>query len=233
MARAPSLRRIDHVALRVASLDEAVPRWCVQFGLTESEREDGRAFLRCGYEPYSLELIEGGRPGFDHHAFELAARSLAGRHSVATRPCRRRLRARRRRPPSGRPGRERCPARPLPASGWDLARRRALDRPAAGLSAAQARPHELPDRGPRRPDGLLHGRARNADHGRARRRRRLVPRQRRSSRPRLRGQGLSAPAPPRLRDGRLGRAPGRVRPPRPARPLACVGTRSATVSAAT
>jgi catechol-2,3-dioxygenase len=66
------LRRIDHVALRVADLDEAVPRWCVQFGLTESDREDGRAFLRCGYEPYSLELVEDGEPGFDHQAFELA-----------------------------------------------------------------------------------------------------------------------------------------------------------------
>ena len=66
------LRRIDHVALRVADLDEAVPRWCVQFGLTERRREDGRAFLRCGYEPYSLELVEGDEPGFDHQAFELA-----------------------------------------------------------------------------------------------------------------------------------------------------------------
>jgi catechol-2,3-dioxygenase len=66
------LRRIDHVALRVADLEEAVPRWCVQFGLTESDREDGRAFLRCGYEPYSLELVEDGEPGFDHQAFELA-----------------------------------------------------------------------------------------------------------------------------------------------------------------
>ncbi|HEY7561843.1 MAG TPA: VOC family protein [Gaiellaceae bacterium] len=49
-----------------------MPRWCVQFGFTESLREDGRAFLRCGYEPYSLELIEGREPGFDHQAFELA-----------------------------------------------------------------------------------------------------------------------------------------------------------------
>jgi catechol 2,3-dioxygenase-like lactoylglutathione lyase family enzyme len=67
-----SLRRIDHVGLRVADLDEAVPRWCVQFGLTESRRHDGRAYLRCGYEPYSLELIEGEPVGFDHQAFELA-----------------------------------------------------------------------------------------------------------------------------------------------------------------
>jgi catechol-2,3-dioxygenase len=66
------LRRIDHVGLRVADLGEAVPRWCVQFGFTESAREEGRAFLRCGYEPYSLELIEDAEPGFDHQAFELA-----------------------------------------------------------------------------------------------------------------------------------------------------------------
>jgi len=66
------LRRIDHVALRVADLDEAAARWCVQFGLTESFREENHAFLRCGYEPYSLELIEGPGPGFDHQAFELA-----------------------------------------------------------------------------------------------------------------------------------------------------------------
>jgi catechol-2,3-dioxygenase len=66
------LRRIDHVGLRVADLDEAAPRWCVQFGLTESRRDGGRAFLRCGYEPYSLELVEDDDPGFDHHAFELA-----------------------------------------------------------------------------------------------------------------------------------------------------------------
>jgi catechol-2,3-dioxygenase len=66
-----ALRRIDHVCLRVQDLEEAAQRWCVQFGLTESRREDGRAYLRCGYEPYSLELVEGGEPGFDHHAWEL------------------------------------------------------------------------------------------------------------------------------------------------------------------
>ncbi len=67
------LRRIDHVCLRVLDLDEAVRRWCIQFGLTEAAREEGRAFLRCGYEPYSLELVEAPQPGFDHHAFELAS----------------------------------------------------------------------------------------------------------------------------------------------------------------
>ena len=66
------LRRIDHVGLRVADLDEATARWRIQFGLTETSRDGNRSFLRCGYEPYSLELIEEGEPGFDHQAFELA-----------------------------------------------------------------------------------------------------------------------------------------------------------------
>jgi catechol 2,3-dioxygenase-like lactoylglutathione lyase family enzyme len=67
-----ALRRIDHVCLRVADLDEAVARWSLQFGLTEAGRAEGRAFLRCGYEPHSLELVESDAPGFDHHAWELA-----------------------------------------------------------------------------------------------------------------------------------------------------------------
>jgi catechol-2,3-dioxygenase len=66
-----SLRRIDHVALRVADLDEAARRWAIQFGLTERPREDGRALLACDDEPYSMELIEGERPGHDHTGFEL------------------------------------------------------------------------------------------------------------------------------------------------------------------
>lgn len=65
------LGRIDHVGLRVADLDEAAARWCVQFGLVERSRADGRALLACNDEPYCLELIEGGRPGHDHVAFEL------------------------------------------------------------------------------------------------------------------------------------------------------------------
>jgi catechol 2,3-dioxygenase-like lactoylglutathione lyase family enzyme len=64
------LRRIDHVCLRVDDLEEAVRRWTIQFGLTEAGRADGRAYLRCAYEPYSLELVEG-EPGFDHAGWEL------------------------------------------------------------------------------------------------------------------------------------------------------------------
>ena len=66
------LHRLDHVSLRVRSLSEAAPRWCLQFGLVERSRADGRALLACNDEPYCLELVEGGRPGLDHYAFELA-----------------------------------------------------------------------------------------------------------------------------------------------------------------
>jgi catechol-2,3-dioxygenase len=65
------LGRIDHVCLRVRDLDEAAARWCVQFGLVERSRGAGRALLACNDEPYSLELVEGDPPGFDHVAFEL------------------------------------------------------------------------------------------------------------------------------------------------------------------
>lgn len=66
------LRRIDHVCLRVADVDEAAARWCVQLGLRERAREDGRALLCCDDEPYALELARGGEPGHDHTGFELA-----------------------------------------------------------------------------------------------------------------------------------------------------------------
>ena len=65
------LGRIDHVALRVADLDEASARWCLQFGLVERAHDGGRALLACNDEPYSVELIEGGEPGHDHVAFAL------------------------------------------------------------------------------------------------------------------------------------------------------------------
>ena len=65
------LHRIDHVCLRVADLGEASARWQLQFGLVERSRADGRALLACNDEPYSIELVEGGRAGHDHVAFEL------------------------------------------------------------------------------------------------------------------------------------------------------------------
>ena len=66
------LHRLDHVCLRVADLDEASARWQLQFALVERSREGGRALLACNDEPYCLELVEGGSPGHDHFAFELA-----------------------------------------------------------------------------------------------------------------------------------------------------------------
>ncbi len=80
------LGRIDHVCLRVADLDEASARWCLQFGLVERSRDRGRALLACNDEPYSLELVEGGRPGHDHVAFEL-------RHDCSHEDARRHLEA--------------------------------------------------------------------------------------------------------------------------------------------
>jgi catechol 2,3-dioxygenase-like lactoylglutathione lyase family enzyme len=66
------LHRIDHVALRVADLDEAAARWCTQFGLHVRERDIDRARLACDDEPCALELISGPPAGLDHVAYELA-----------------------------------------------------------------------------------------------------------------------------------------------------------------
>ena len=65
------LRRLHHVALRAADVEEAARRWALQFGLTERAREDGAVRLSCDDEPYALELLPGGEPGFDHVAYEL------------------------------------------------------------------------------------------------------------------------------------------------------------------
>ncbi|HEY8582703.1 MAG TPA: VOC family protein [Capillimicrobium sp.] len=70
-----ALRRIDHVALRVADLDEAAIRWALQFGLTERARSADRVALSCDDEPCALELVPAGpgeEPGLDHVAYELA-----------------------------------------------------------------------------------------------------------------------------------------------------------------
>jgi catechol 2,3-dioxygenase-like lactoylglutathione lyase family enzyme len=66
------LRRIHHVCLRVADLDDAARRWSIRFGLTERERVEDRVYLACAYEPYSLELARSDSPGADHAGFELA-----------------------------------------------------------------------------------------------------------------------------------------------------------------
>ena len=71
-----ALRRIDHVCLRAADVDEAARRWAIQFGLSERERINERARLACDYEAYSLEIVGSDRPGADHTGYELA-RGLA------------------------------------------------------------------------------------------------------------------------------------------------------------
>ena len=73
MLKPIKLRRIDHVGLRVADLNEASQRWQIQFGLSLREKTEKEAFLHCGYEPYCLQLREDEKPGYDHTAYELAA----------------------------------------------------------------------------------------------------------------------------------------------------------------
>lgn len=66
-----SLRRIDHVSLRVADVEDAARRWSVQFGLVERSRDDRRARLACDDEPFCLELLAADGPGLEHVAYEL------------------------------------------------------------------------------------------------------------------------------------------------------------------
>ena len=67
------LQRIDHVCLRVADLEEAQARWCVQFGLHVCARRGDAVLLACDEEPCALELIHGSPAGLDHVAYELSA----------------------------------------------------------------------------------------------------------------------------------------------------------------
>ncbi len=56
------LGRIDHVCLRVADLDEAAARWCIQLGLRRAGAGRRPAYLACNDEPYCLELAVGDEP---------------------------------------------------------------------------------------------------------------------------------------------------------------------------
>ena len=56
------LRRIDHVCLRVADVEEAASRWAVQFGLLDKGRSGGSALLdvtRCALD-ICLEPVAPG-----------------------------------------------------------------------------------------------------------------------------------------------------------------------------
>jgi catechol-2,3-dioxygenase len=70
-----ALHRLDHVALRVADLDEAATRWALQFGLTERGRDARSVTLSCDDEPRALVLLAAGEdeePGFARVGWELA-----------------------------------------------------------------------------------------------------------------------------------------------------------------
>jgi catechol-2,3-dioxygenase len=68
-----TIRRIDHVGLGVADLEDATRRWALQFGLTVRERSSTRTRLSCDDEPCAVELLADAAPGFHHVAYELAA----------------------------------------------------------------------------------------------------------------------------------------------------------------
>ena len=73
-----TLRKIDHVCLRVADVADAARRYGLQFGLTVREQDArARATLACDYEPYSLELVAAtGEPGARLRPLRLAAAPL-------------------------------------------------------------------------------------------------------------------------------------------------------------
>ena len=133
------------------------------------------------------------------------------------------VRADRRSGVPARPGRVRGRAGPVRAARRSPAGDRALDHDARRLPSPQARPRQLADRRPRRPDRVLLRRARDAGHRPARRRGLLAAPRGRSPHGGARRQGLLPLSPSRVRADRLGRAAGRARPPRPARAVAGVG----------
>jgi catechol 2,3-dioxygenase-like lactoylglutathione lyase family enzyme len=70
-----ALHRLDHVALRVADLDEASRRWSLQFGLAERGSDGECVTLACDDEPRALVLRAAGTgedPGFAGVGWELS-----------------------------------------------------------------------------------------------------------------------------------------------------------------
>lgn len=62
---------IDHVVLAVEDVDTASDSWQVEFSMLERRREDGRAYLACNYEEYSVVLQQANAPGLTHAAYQL------------------------------------------------------------------------------------------------------------------------------------------------------------------
>ena len=159
-----TIGRIDHVALRVADLDQAAARWAQQFGLHECERDAATVRLACDDEPYCLELIAGGEPGLDHVGWALAEGCTLRAGARAPAGARRADHGRRRAPAHHRSGRQRRRTRRPPGAEQPAhPPRPAGERRPRGPSP-QARPRQLPHRGDHRAAGLLHRGARHAGH---------------------------------------------------------------------
>ena len=216
------IRRIDHVALRVADLDEATPAGHPVRPDRGASGSADHAYLRCGYEPYSLELIAPASPATTTPAGSFAAAARWSDAAAPPRPPRHRPRAPRRRPASA----------PTPtATGIELMPFRDEDDRRPPVAAA---PSTLPGPAPRKlghvnfltadlaaPDRVLH---RRAGHAKLRptgwATRQPGSRQLRPPRDGARAARLRALPPHGVRHASTGECCGCVRPPRPARPLA-------------
>ncbi len=201
----------------------ASDRWSIQFGLTLRDGRDGHAYLACDYEPYSLELALRRCP-----ATTTPAGSWRAASASTTRPRTSTVSAW-----STSAATAGFTSATPTATASSCCRSRRSDDPRPPIARSTT---TLPGFHPRklghvnfltgelaRDDRVLLRRARDARHRPARRRGHLAARQRRPPRDGAGRQGLRAHPPSGVRAGRLGRAAGRARPPRPARPLAGVG----------
>lgn len=62
---------IDHVVMAVEDLDTASDSWQVEFSMLERNRENGRSYLACNYEDYSVVLEKANTPGLKTTAYNL------------------------------------------------------------------------------------------------------------------------------------------------------------------
>ena len=140
------LRRIDHVCLRVADVEEAAARWWRRSSASSTgAATDGRALLSCDDEPYSLELAQGEEPGHDHTGFELARGCSLDDARAHFARARDHLAGAGRMPLRARPRRPGGAGDAVPRQEPWVIHARALRHRAAGRTS-QARPRQLPQR---------------------------------------------------------------------------------------